>query len=75
MASARVDQAVVRAVLRAQKGKTTSIPNEVLPRADVIRQARACARELGWAEGALTFEITSHRVLICPGPSLLRANG
>ena len=71
MSSDGVSQAVVRAVLRAGKGKATSIPSAVLPPADAIRQARVCARALGWDEGFLIFEVASHRVLIRPGRSVL----
>ena len=68
-----ISQAVIRAVVQAQKGKTTSIPSEHLPRADAMRQAKAYAQKLGWAESFLTFEVAPHRVLIRPGPGLLRA--
>ena len=68
-----ISQAVITAVVRAQNGKTTSIPGELVPRADVVRQAKARARELGWDEGFLTFDVAPHRVLIRPGPGLLRA--
>jgi hypothetical protein len=61
-------------VLRAGKGKATSIPSAVLPRADAIRQAKVCARALGWDEGFLIFEVASHRVLIRPGPGLQRTH-
>ena len=69
-----ISKAVIRAVVRAQKGKTTSIRSEHLPRADAVRQAQAYAQRLGWAESFLTFDVAPHRVLIRPGPGLLRAN-
>jgi hypothetical protein len=70
MKGERISGAVVRAVQSARRGRPMSVPSDVVAPPEAVRQAKAYARQSGWDDRSLSFEVATHRVRICPGPGL-----